>query len=144
MAVKQDTIPPNLIWFNFEKKKHFNSLLHQVCFVFQRDLYLFSFLGSRCFSSSSNALSLFLMAATFSSRLICPELLPLADLVLFASGNNLLGRSWEESSRSLSLAKRTTKGLPQANLPCIFSLANSASCMLTLDCRNQEICSIKN
>lgn len=57
--------------------------------VFQTDSYLFCFLGSR-FSSSSKALSLFFMAATFSSRLICPELLPVTNLVLFASGSDIL------------------------------------------------------
>lgn len=80
--------------------------------------------------SPSRAFNLFLIAAILELRLICPELLA-ERLVLVASPARLEGFS-ASSTEYFSLERRTTNGRPQASLPCIFSLANFASCMLTL------------
>lgn len=81
--------------------------------------------------SSSKDFSLLLIAAILALRLICPDELP-TRLVLFVSPVVAFEGSCAACSKYFSLAIRTTKGRPHANLPCIFSLANLASCVLTL------------
>ncbi|KAL3652406.1 hypothetical protein CASFOL_002087 [Castilleja foliolosa] len=76
------------------------------------------------------AFSLFFIAAILAPRLTWgppppperPDLLP----------STLLEELGNPSNGYFSLARRTTKGRPHAILPCIFSMARIASCMLTL------------
>uniref|UniRef100_A0A7C9DCZ8 Uncharacterized protein n=1 Tax=Opuntia streptacantha TaxID=393608 RepID=A0A7C9DCZ8_OPUST len=93
---------------------------------------------SSCFSflallpSSSNAFNLFFIAAILALRLIGPELL--LELVDLLVTTDVFDKFSAASTADFSLASRTTKGRPQASLPCIFSFASLASCMLTILC----------
>lgn len=80
--------------------------------------------------SSSKDFNLFFIAAIFALRLVCPMLPPVR--CNFCPSPTDFEELSAVSNRLFSLASRTTSGRPQANLPCIFSLANSASCILTL------------
>ena len=71
-----------------------------------------------------------LIAAIFTVQLLCPELLP--ERLVLCESPTPLDNFFVVSTKYFSLARRTTNGRPQANVPCIFSLANLASCMLTL------------
>jgi len=82
--------------------------------------------------SSSKDFNLFFIAAIFAVRLVCPMAPPPPMRSILCPSLAAFVDLSAVSNKHFSPARRTTSGRPQANLPCIFSLANSASCILTL------------
>lgn len=94
----------------------------------EQDVSIFFCFFGLLWLSSSMAFSLFFIAAIFALRLICPQ----PERLDLLPPTTLLEKVANPSKGHFSLARRTTRGRPQAILPCIFSLACIASCMLTL------------
>ena len=84
---------------------------------------------------SSRDFNLFLIAAILAFRFICPSVLLRASLAFVSAQANFDSMS----PRCFSLAKRTTRGRPETNLPFIFVFANRASWMLTSNNNNKTI-----